>query len=371
MYFDSKFNFNAHIEHTVAKLITLVHMLGRTAKLQWGLGHKALKTIYEGAVVPILTYGAPIWIEAIRKNRNLTKYKRIQRLMNIKIARAYRTISYDASCMIAGVRPIQITIEQTVQTHMALKINNLEYDTPLEVRHWRHPAELATIQEVENGSTYTTEVYTDGSKIGDNVGAAGIIFVNGTMVHQLKFKLHGHCTNNQAEQTAILKVLEKLEELQNGQDIDKRVAIYTDSKITLDLLQNKFKRNRLIELIRDKIIALTHLKWILHFGWVKVHAGIAGKEMVDKLAKEAAVEEGPVIYDKISREVLVTRVKENGLKMWQQQWTNTGKGAVTKAFFPSVSDRLRKKNPYFSRIHNDGDRPWEVKIVSIQIWHCG
>ena len=103
---DSKFNFNAHIDHTVAKLITLVNMLARTAKLQWGLGHKALKTIYEGAVVPLLTYGAPIWIEAIWKNKNLTKYKRIQRLMNIKIAKAYRTISYDASCVIAGVRPI-------------------------------------------------------------------------------------------------------------------------------------------------------------------------------------------------------------------------------------------------------------------------
>jgi len=77
IYLDSKFNFNAHIDHTVAKLITLVNMLGRTAKLQWGLGHKALKAIYEGAVVRILTYRAPIWIEAIRKNRNLTKYKRI------------------------------------------------------------------------------------------------------------------------------------------------------------------------------------------------------------------------------------------------------------------------------------------------------
>ena len=104
IYFDRKFNFNAHIDHTVAKLIILVNMLGRTAKLQWGLGHKALKTIYEEAVVPILTYGgAPIWVEAIRKNRNLTKYKRIQRLMNIKIAKAYRTISYDASCVIDGV----------------------------------------------------------------------------------------------------------------------------------------------------------------------------------------------------------------------------------------------------------------------------
>jgi hypothetical protein len=124
--------------------------------------------------------------------------------------------------VIARVRPIEITIEQTVQTYMATKINNLEYDAPLEVRYWRHPAVLVTIQEVENDSTYTIVVYTDGSKIGENVGAAGIIFVNGKMVHQLKFKLQGHCSNNQAVQIVILKVLEKLKELQDGQDNDKR-----------------------------------------------------------------------------------------------------------------------------------------------------
>jgi len=56
----------------------------------------------------------------------------------------------------------------------------------------------------------------------------------------------------------------------------KRVATYTDSKRNLDLLQNKFKRNRLIELTGNKIIALAHLKWIVHFGWVKGHAGIEG-----------------------------------------------------------------------------------------------
>jgi hypothetical protein len=103
MYLDSKFNFNTHTDHTVAKLITLINMLARTAKLQWGLGHKALKTFYEGAVIPILTNGAPMWVEATRKNKNLTKYKRIQRLINIKIAKTYRAISHDASCVIAGV----------------------------------------------------------------------------------------------------------------------------------------------------------------------------------------------------------------------------------------------------------------------------
>jgi hypothetical protein len=156
--------------------------------------------------VQILTYGAPIWVEATQKNRNLTKYKRIQRLINIKIAKANHTISYDTSCMIAGVRHTQITIEQKIQTFIATKINNFEHDAPLELRYWRHPAKLAIIHEVENGIMYTTEVYTGGSKTGDNVTAAGIIFVNGKLVHQLKFKLHGHCSNNQAEQIAILKV---------------------------------------------------------------------------------------------------------------------------------------------------------------------
>jgi hypothetical protein len=109
--------------------------------------------------------------------------------------------------MIAAVQSIQITIEQKVQTYMATQINNLEYDALLEVRYWRHPAELVVIHEVENGTIYTTKMYMCGSKIGDNFGAAGIIFVNGKLEHQLKFKLHRHCSNSQAEQIAILRVL--------------------------------------------------------------------------------------------------------------------------------------------------------------------
>ena len=62
--------------------------------------------------------------------------------------------------------------------------------------------------------------------------------------------------------------------------------------------------------------------------------GIEGNELVYRLAKEAAIEDGPVVYDKIPREVIITREKENGLHMWQQQWRNTVKGAVTKVFSP-------------------------------------
>ena len=57
----------------------------------------------------------------------------------------------------------------------------------------------------------------------------------------------------------------------------------------------------MIELIRNRLIILGYLKWILHFGWVKGHAGIEGNELVDRNAKETALEEGPFVYDKLPK----------------------------------------------------------------------
>ena len=71
IYFDNRLNFHKHIEQITDKTRKMIYMLGKTAKLYWGLGHKSLKTIYEGAIVPLMTYGAPVWEEAVKKQRLL------------------------------------------------------------------------------------------------------------------------------------------------------------------------------------------------------------------------------------------------------------------------------------------------------------
>ena len=89
--------------------------------------------------------------------------------------------------------------------------------------------------------------------------------------------------------------------------------MYTDSKIALNLLQNKIKQIHSTELITNQINVLAHLKWTVHFGRFKGHVGIEGNDLVDRVANEAAV------YDTMQREVIIKRNKENGVHMWQRQ----------------------------------------------------
>jgi len=84
IYFDSRLTFYKHIEHIVKKSRMLTYMLSRTAKLHWSVGHKSLKTVYEGALVPLMTYETPVWEEALTKQRFLRMMQSAQRLINIK-----------------------------------------------------------------------------------------------------------------------------------------------------------------------------------------------------------------------------------------------------------------------------------------------
>ena len=52
------------------------------------------------------------------------------------------------------------------------------------------------------------------SKTGGKVGAAAVIINDDTVLHQSTFKLHDRCSNNQAEQVAILRALEQIQNLQ-------------------------------------------------------------------------------------------------------------------------------------------------------------
>ena len=75
IYFDSRFSFDRHVDYITGKCTPIINKLAKSAKFKWGLGHRAPKVIYNGAIEPILTYGAPVWEKALTKQNNLRKYQ--------------------------------------------------------------------------------------------------------------------------------------------------------------------------------------------------------------------------------------------------------------------------------------------------------
>jgi ribonuclease HI len=93
------------------------------------------------------------------------------------------------------------------------------------------------------------------------------------------------CSNNQAEQFAIVKSLTKLRNTHTIQGSQRTTAIHTDSRITLEAIANPRNHQSLVESIRKEIQTLEEDGWILHFSWVKAHNNNPANELADQLAK--------------------------------------------------------------------------------------
>ena len=71
---DHKFRFEEHISYAAGT--KLIYSLSKMAKLSWRIKHAAIETTYKGAVLPLLTYGAPVWIDAMKYtiDRNTSEF---------------------------------------------------------------------------------------------------------------------------------------------------------------------------------------------------------------------------------------------------------------------------------------------------------
>ena len=354
---DNKFKFSDHISYAAERSSKLIHSLSKAAKLSWGLNHKALKTIYKGAILPLLLYGAPVWAEAMRFEYNRRKYVRVQRLINIKVAKAFRTTSSDALCILAGTTPIIIKTEEAAKQYYMRKGKGAltqPFDLEVEVNKWPHPAEVAAFIEDNEYNDKTIQIYTDGSKNEQGVGAGVAIFIEKELDKKLKYKLDNRCSNNQAEQLAIVKALETLEMTDIGRNCPRTVAIITDSRISLDKIKNANHHTHLVEEIRERLRKLVRSQWTITFSWVKAHAGIPGNELADQLAKAAAQDKDKTpSYSRIPLSTLFRELEEESKLKWQQSWDESPRGAQTKQFYSSITDRLKAKidiTPNFAAI---------------------
>ena len=106
----------------------------------------------------------------------------------------------------------------------------MELDHEVEYKYWPHPADTVTI-EVVSDEEATIQAFTDGSKQEQGVGAGAVIFKGSELVAKVQLNLDNRCSNNQAEQLAILKALETIESLKSYSINPRTATTFTDSRV--------------------------------------------------------------------------------------------------------------------------------------------
>jgi len=110
-------------------------------------------------------YGVPVWIGAMAKKCNKILYTIVQRLMNIKIAKSYRTTSGEALSVLTGITPIEIKVAEIDRLYQVTRDRrNRQLDHEEEPKNMTHPAGAFRIREQGQEKEYAIHIYADGSK---------------------------------------------------------------------------------------------------------------------------------------------------------------------------------------------------------------
>jgi len=140
------------------------------------------ETIYAGGILPLILYGTPVWKGASDITCYKTKLIRIQRLINIRIAKAYRTVSNEALFVITGLIPINIKIEEAAKYYECIKGQGNLFDRKMEVKHRTRPANTVEITNGQEDSKHNIHVNTDGGKSEHGVGSGRTMFQDSKLI---------------------------------------------------------------------------------------------------------------------------------------------------------------------------------------------
>jgi len=108
-----------------------------------GLKQEALNTIYKGAILPLMLYGAPVWIRAMEKNYNRTLYSRV-------LLQDSQGLPYDlndALCILTGNAPVELKAEEAAYLYRITKDKqNQQLDHETDPQDCTHPADSKNLR---------------------------------------------------------------------------------------------------------------------------------------------------------------------------------------------------------------------------------
>lgn len=147
---DSRWTFKEHFSRLAPRLMAAAGALGRLLPNVGGPSVTCRK-LYTGVLRSMALYGAPIWAGTLGPS-TLVLLRRPQRTMALRVVRAYRTVSFEGACVLAGVPPWDLEAEALAAVHRRRALARVEDggDPPqMVVTQWRREAHEEVLQTWE------------------------------------------------------------------------------------------------------------------------------------------------------------------------------------------------------------------------------
>jgi len=108
---DARLNFKQQVEQVSSKASVVRASLARVMPNVGG-PKQSRRLLLSSVVTSVLTYGIPIWADALWIQESWRKAGPIHRQCILRVASAFRTISEEAVCVISGTVPLRVLAEE-------------------------------------------------------------------------------------------------------------------------------------------------------------------------------------------------------------------------------------------------------------------
>ena len=283
---DHKFHWKRHISYISSKAEKLLRGFYSICKNSYGINTDTAKLIYNQGIVPVISYAVNIWGDSLRKKINQKCIRKLQRRFLLRIAKGYRTISYEALFALTGIAPLDIVMRNSALARNAFIQSGSDafLNGTLPVVSLPHPSLRTPINLVDFEKCilddYDILCFTDGSKMNEKVGLAFVLFQHDLELFYQQFRISDNCSVFQAELLCLNLAVKHVLQYTGA-----RILICSDSLSSLLSLCDIRSFEKLV--VEVQSILSNTLDIYLDFMHVRGHTGIYGNQRADFSAKGA------------------------------------------------------------------------------------
>ena len=367
--FDTKLNFNKHIENKLVKAKKHLMMLRNAISTTWGPSPRALKWGYNGIILQSFLYGANVTARACKTKTVMEKMTRLNRLIACSMLPMRRSTPSNGLEVILDLPPLDLKVEERALKTMlrVLPVIPSKWDglgRNKEIGHLKWGAnELKKmgIDPLKNDTCPTTlnisrkfqvdldsfksglpdsetliNCYSDGSKQKNGKTGFGLAITKGdTMIGSENAQLNTMNSVFQAEIYAIDRSSQLLREMGT-----ENVTIFSDSMSGLHALAGIQTKSKVVKNCIENLNKLGETCHI-ELKWVKGHASHTGNEIADFLAKTGSTNELNKVDLPPPKGIAAKKIFDAMYIKWNQRWKSSTEFRQTKLFFPEID---RKKS---------------------------